>query len=392
LRSPVGSGPSEFRDWKPRALEQALGIPLGLLDHAAGVQQAARNRAVIAPPAPAELRNETSAVEAIRTALFDAGSPILVDHQDDDKPPSFAHIEAKLDEVMVAYQSSQFERMLFALPVVLTDANRARACCPAKDRARAHRLVALSSHAGAKVLTKLGELDLAWIACQNGLTAAEGFEDHAVVGSLRRSVVHTLQSQGRSEKATQVAERSADDLRRPSILATEQGRSIYGTFLLANAMAAARAGDTTGSRDLLDEADHHAAKLGRDANYLWTAFGPSNVAVHRVATAVALDDTAAAERHVTDVDVGNLPTERQVRFLFDLALIAIRRDRNDDALTHLLRAEQLAPDHVHHHRMGQQIVNYSVPPSRAAKIPAWLNSTGAPVRPSPPTAPVAWAK
>ena len=49
---------------------------------------------------------------------------------------------------------------------------------------------------------------------------------------------------------------------------------------------------------------------------------------------------------------------RRQRLWRDLALIAIRRDGNDDALTRLLEAEQLAPDHVHHHRMGQQIVNH----------------------------------
>ena len=47
-----------------RALEQALGIPLGLLDLAAGVQQAARKKAVIAPPAPAELRSAEGCIDS----------------------------------------------------------------------------------------------------------------------------------------------------------------------------------------------------------------------------------------------------------------------------------------------------------------------------------------
>ena len=35
---------------------------------------------------------------------------------------------------------------------------------------------------------------------------------------------------------------------------------------------------SSGVDELLDEADHYARQLGRDANHLWTAFGPTNVA------------------------------------------------------------------------------------------------------------------
>ena len=106
---------------------------------------------------------------------------------------------------MLACQSSCFGAMLSGLPAVLTDAGRARATCTVAEQSRANRLAALSSHAGARVLTKLGLLDLAWIAAQHGLQAAEASGDEAVIGSLRRSIVHTLQANGQSHRANGIA-------------------------------------------------------------------------------------------------------------------------------------------------------------------------------------------
>jgi hypothetical protein len=206
------------------------------------------------------------------------------------------------------------------------------------------------------VLTKLGEHDLAWIASERGLTAAQETDDPAILGSLQRSMVHTLQSHGRTEASTKLAERTADDLRSALKAGSERETSIYGTLLLAASMTAARAGERSSVEELLDEAEHKANQLDHDANHLWTAFGPTNVAVHRVAAAVAQDDISGAERHLRAVDAAALPSERRIRYLFDAAMIAVRRDRTDEAIATMLEAEQLAPEQVHHHVMAQQIV------------------------------------
>ena len=67
--------------------------------------------------------------------------------------------------------------------------------------------------------------------------------------------------------------------------ATPEYLSIYGTLFLAGSMAAARNEDRATTRTFLAEADDSARRLGADANHLWIAFGPTNVAIHRVATA-----------------------------------------------------------------------------------------------------------
>ncbi len=216
--------------------------------------------------------------------------------------------------------------------------------------------LALSGQASAMVLTKLGEHDLAWIASERGLNAAQDADDPAIIGSLNRSMVHTLQSHGRTEASTRLAERTADNLRPALDAGSARETSVYGTLLLAASMTAARAGDRSAVNELLDEADHHAAQLGQDANHLWTAFGPTNVAVHRVATAVARDDIATAEHHTRQLHPSALPPERRIRYLFDVAMIAVKQDRTGDAIATMLEAEQLSPEQVHNHVMAQQIV------------------------------------
>ncbi len=39
-------------------------------------------------------------------------------------------------------------------------------------------------------------------------------------------------------------------------------------------------------------------------------------------------------------------------------MIAVRRNRTDDAIATMLDAEQLAPEQVHHHVMAQQIIGH----------------------------------
>src|SRR5215207_6394516 len=245
--------------------------------------------------------------------------------------------------------------MLDRLPGILRHAHVSAATAN-DDRCEAQRLLALASHAAAMVLTKLGELDLAWTAADRGVAAAHHTGDEAVIASLSRSVVHTLQSHGRTAAATRLTEKSADRLRKHLTPTAERSASVYGTLLLAGAMASARAGDRASANDYLDEADAYAGRMGREANYLWTAFGPTNVAIHRVATAVSLGDMGVAHAYAGGIDASRLPLERRVRYAFDLAKVCAEHREVDRALANMLAAERLAPEQVHHHVISRQVI------------------------------------
>jgi hypothetical protein len=205
-------------------------------------------------------------------------------------------------------------------------------------------------------LTKLGEVDLAWIAAERGFTAAQRSGETVVIGSLFRSVAHTLLSTGRYVEATQLTNDAAAFLQPGLTEAGPEYLSVYGTLFLAGAVAAARAEDRASVRAFLNEADDAARRLGHDGNHLWTAFGPTNVSIHRVATAMDLGDVQVALDLAPRLDTSGLPIERQVRHALENARALSARNRTDDALSILLDAEQLAPEQVRHHSISRQLV------------------------------------
>ncbi|MBO0869369.1 MAG: XRE family transcriptional regulator [Micromonosporaceae bacterium] len=215
----------------------------------------------------------------------------------------------------------------------------------------------LTYQAAAVLLTKLGEADLARIAAQRGLDAARRSGNTVVIGSLSRSVTHALLAAGRHREAKHQAIDAAGLLERGLGGASPTYLSVYGTLLLAGAMAAARDGDRGTVRDLLAKADESARRIGRDANHLWTAFGPTNVMIHRVATAVALGDVQVAVDLGPRVDTAGLPKERRVRHMLETAQALTACDRTDEAVTTVLQAERVAPEQVRNHVLSRRLVH-----------------------------------
>jgi hypothetical protein len=95
--------------------------------------------------------------------------------------------------------------------------------------------------------------------------------------------------------------------------------------------------------------------LGYDANHLWTAFGPTNVAIHRVNTAAELGDTQTVLNFGRSLNTRAVPVERRVRHLLDVARAYSVTGRRDDALHTVLDAERMAPEQVRHHHLSRKI-------------------------------------
>ena len=302
--------------------------------------------------------SRTRTVPALRAALMDYSqlSPLLADDGRDGEPPALEQLTQRVDAIFEAYQQSRFGYVTAQAPGLLRDTVAATRTVDGDAAKRAHELMSFSYQAAASVLTKLGEADLAWIAAERGLTAAQNTGNSVALGSLFRSVAHTLLATGRYRPAVELVSRAA------GVLGGDLGRadgpmlSVYGTLFLTGAMAASRAEDRPTTRAFLQEAQEAADLLGRDANYLWTAFGPTNVAIHRVNTAMELGDVQIALDLGPTLDTTGLPTERRVRHALELARAYSSRNRRDDGLAVLLSAEQVAPEQVRHHFISRQLV------------------------------------
>ncbi|MFE1405205.1 helix-turn-helix domain-containing protein [Streptomyces sp. NPDC058770] len=296
-------------------------------------------------------------VPALREALMDYKqlTPSL-GLPPDDEPPPLADLRADVKEVLDAYQVSRYGFATRRLPLVLADALAASRSYSGREGEEAHAELALAYHGAAMVLGKVGESELAWIAADRGLSAAQQSGQNTVTGSLFRAVTHCLMATGRFTAAVQLVNDAAAVMQPGLGAANDEYLSVYGTLFLAGAMAAARAEDRATTQTFLREADEAAHRLGADANHLWTAFGPTNVAIHRVATAGELGDIQIAADLGQRIDTSGLPVERRVRHSLEVARALSAWNRTDEALATLLDAERAAPEQVRHHYLSRELV------------------------------------
>jgi transcriptional regulator with XRE-family HTH domain len=295
-------------------------------------------------------------VPALRATLMDYrqitpfGAPrTLVD------PPKFADLRRDVSGLWDAYQASRFGYVTSRLPGLLSRALAATEAYDGDQQAEARRLLGMSYQLAAVQLTKLGESELAWIAADRGLNAVRGTGDHVVTGSLYRSVTHALTSAGRYHEAVRLTEDAAAYLESGLSRPSPEFLSVYGTLFLAGSMAAARDDDRSTTRTFLATAEETARRLGHDANHLWTAFGPTNVAIHRVATAAELGDVQVAIDLGPQIDTSPMPMERRVRHALEVSRAFSKRNRLDEAQATLLDAERMAPEQVRYHFLSRQL-------------------------------------
>ncbi|MFI5712950.1 helix-turn-helix domain-containing protein [Kribbella sp. NPDC051620] len=296
-------------------------------------------------------------VPGLRSALMDYQRITqMPTHHADGPPLPLARLGANLDSIWQAYQESRFGYVTGHIAELVQDSQLAAKSYEGDESVRAHGILALTYQAAATTLIKVGEHDLAWIASDRGLAAAQQTDNAAVRGSLFRSVVHTLLSTGRYSEAVHLTEHAADVLSPELDDADDTMLSVYGTLLLAGSMAAARAENRDATQTFLDTAADLARRLGRDDNRLWTAFGPTNVAIHRVSTAMELGDVQVAADLGPQINTASMPIERRVRHELEIARALNMRNRTGDALSKLLEAEQLAPEQVRYHYISRHLV------------------------------------
>ncbi|WP_338696590.1 helix-turn-helix domain-containing protein [Streptomyces sp. Q6] len=299
----------------------------------------------------------TRTVPALRSALMNYRqlTPLL-GVPTEGEPTALDELRTSVSEVWDAYQDSRYGFATRRLPLLLADVLIAAQAYEGQERERVYELMAMTYQGAAMVLTKVGETDLAWIAADRGLAAAQQSGNQVVTGSLFRSVAHCLLSNGRFDAAVQLVGDASDYLRPGLDDASPEFLSIYGTLFLAGSMAAARAENRDTTREFLAEADRAARQLGHDANHVWTAFGPTNVAIHRVATSAELGDMQVAVDLGPQIDTSALPTERRTRHNLEVARALSAHNRVDDALSMILEAERWAPEQVRSHYLARELV------------------------------------
>jgi hypothetical protein len=281
------------------------------------------------------------------TALITAvTTPFTTLEQPQTKPAATGldAIARQLSRVRSAYQHSRYAAAMWALPGLLSALRNERKAVV--DQRRAAVLDAEAYQVASALLLKAEEPVLAAIAADRSVAAAQAAGDDLAVASSARAVVHCLMSSGHPEQGTALATQAADHL----ASGARMGRpalSLYGALLLRGAIAAARREDRDRAHMLLNEAARAADHLGSDGNLHWTAFGPTNVAAHRVAIAVELGDAGTAVASAKAVDLARLQLpERKAMLMLDTARALMQWGKWERAFDAIRSAERHAPEEV----------------------------------------------
>ncbi|GAA1025613.1 helix-turn-helix transcriptional regulator [Virgisporangium ochraceum] len=265
------------------------------------------------------------------------------------EPASAVDLRARVDSAWTSFQRGSYTALGARLPDLLRVAQDLHRSTDLDQRHTAAGLLSMVYQVTASSLWKVREGDLAWLAAERGLALAEQTGDPLLISDAARRVAQGLAVNGQPRQALDLLRADVDRLEPGLGTAGPAYLSLYGMLFLLGGVIAARAEDSTLASDWHREGARIASRLGADRNERWTAFGPTNVVLHRVAALVDLQDGDAAVDAAADATphgLAMLPRERHAAFLVDIARAhALRRDRHT-ATTVLLEAESIAADEV----------------------------------------------
>ena len=264
------------------------------------------------------------------------------------------------------YQRGRTGKVITALPNLLRSAQALEDAPLRGQEARCWAASARVHHLAATTLAKIGEVDLAWIAAERAMTAGDRSGDPVVLASAARAGTHALLAVGRFDEAVDLGETAAGWLKDHVSEEDPVALSVLGMLYLRTAVAAAHRQDRSTTNELLGMASEKARTLGHDGNYWHTSFGPTNVALHRVATGLSLNDVSWVIENGPRIDSTHMPVERSVAHKIDLARANSYQARDDDALNYLLDAEQFAPQLVRHSAVVREVVKTMLRRARAS--------------------------
>jgi transcriptional regulator with XRE-family HTH domain len=291
---------------------------------------------------PFEEAAESAEMAELRRGLLHYGREATTER------PNLAGLRQVVRDAWANRQQSRYSAVLQAAPSILSQARAAAQELDGDDRCASLQLLAETYRLIFDLLRKVGDSDLATIAADRGMIAAQENGHPAVIASATGCLRAVLSAGRHHSRAIELATSAATCLEPVALRGGDpEHLSTYGNTLLAGGEAAAQAGDRGLSDDFYREADRVARLLGQDANHSFTAFGPTNVVVHRVHAAILLGDGERAVRLAKDLDLTQLPVvERRAHHTMDVAIAYGLIEKPERALHALLMAEQIAPEEV----------------------------------------------
>jgi transcriptional regulator with XRE-family HTH domain len=282
-------------------------------------------------------------------------------------PSSFNDLERLAVEAHTRYQEADY----VAAARILTGLIPAAEAIAQGNTADPERALTLQHEvylATAKLLTKTGDGYLAWIAADRAALAAIRLNSPARKGLAAYQVTCALLKVDRIEEAEHVALAAADAIEDDTPLAI----SAQGALVLIAAVIAGRRNDRRSATERLRRAQFLADALGEDGNHGWTAFGPTNVAIHQVSVAAELGDAETAIHYAEQIDTSNLPEglrSRRAQVHLDAAWAYAQHKDDAAVVINLMETERVAPQVLRYNVVAREILRELLKRERRSATP-----------------------
>ncbi len=261
---------------------------------------------------------------------------------------SISAAESLVRQVNDLYQAADYVGTAEALPSIISQVESLT--ITSTQSIRSSTIAAMAYLAASRLAAKTGDAELAWIAADRAGTHALHTGNAALMAvASRQTATALMKLPHRVTDAETVAHTAYDQLVSgiTKYGASPAALSAQGALLLVLAMIASRANQSVVAAQRLNAAADLAERLGGDANHLWTAFGPTNVLLHKVSAAVALRKPREAIAMAQHLNTSTLPStlvSRRAQIHLDLAAAFSQSGTEDaPAVLHLLEAERIAP-------------------------------------------------
>ena len=322
------------------ALAAALDVPLAELAAEA--------------PIVAAVTEESPGASGLRLVL--SGAYALRAMMDGHRAPAVSTLRTRSRKAWDLAHAGRYADLADLLRGLVPDLETAARAVLQDRRAEVFELMAATYQACSAALAKLGEPEAAWIAADRAMAAAERAGNPLLVAAGAFRLVFVFISARHHDQAEETARTAAEALWTMADGGDPQAMSLWGGLTLQRAVVAARINDPDTAYDQLERAKQMAGRLGEGRNDFNTEFGPANVGLQEVAIAVDLGDAGRALRAAAAVDTSGLSAERQARLLIEMARAHAQRRQADEAVSTLLRAEQITPELVRGHILVRQLV------------------------------------
>ncbi|MEV7013792.1 helix-turn-helix transcriptional regulator [Streptosporangium sp. NPDC051022] len=324
--------------------------------------------------AKTDVMTRYAAASAIRHAMMDYdGLSYLIDpRRTEGSPESLIWLRHEIRRVNRLYQATRYDEVGGRLPGLIIATELGSRHAPARQRRSYQTLRSLVYHCAATTLRRVGDPDLAWLAADRSMAAAEeaGRSLLAAVSVYRLGYVFVRLRE--PDKALRLVLQTTEALHRSPRHANPQLLSVLGALYLVAVTAAAAQYDQAASAAFLTRARRIAERLGEDRNDFWTAFGPTNVAIHEVSAAVESGDARQAISKSEPIDFGGMAPGligRRAQIHLDLARAYAVQRKDAASVNMLLAAEQLSPELVRYGTRTRELLTQLLKREHRASTP-----------------------